>query len=370
MRKTILPLSAALSALMLTACGSGDSTLNYAGEKNYDGAMYAETTQAYYDSYETDEDNMYGESMVSYDMAEASGSDASSGAADGIEAAKIRREMLVYSCEMQLDTLDFAGTLDGFRERLDSYGGFIEDERYSDGGSGGRWYYDSEEKWQSYTATVRVPSKDYDSFCTDISQLGDLRSKNASVDNLSSEYYDLSVTLEIYQAKEDRYIQLLADITDDKYAIEVERELTNLQVEIARIKTRMNTIETDVAYSYVDITISEVKEYTAEPVKTDTFGQRLSNTVRETVSDFGDFLEWALFALIALFPYAVFIGLIIFIIARIRKAVNKRRSKKQAAGSENAESKVELGRKRSEKNIPLEYNYPADGNTDGEKNKE
>ena len=56
-------------------------------------------------------------------------------------------------------------------------------------------------------------------------------------------------------------------------AISVENELTNIQVEIAKIKTRMNNIENDVAYSYIDLTVNEVREYTAEPVieKTDTF---------------------------------------------------------------------------------------------------
>lgn len=359
-KKNKLALPLILSALVLTACGSSDggAYTNYSVAKDSAESRSNGYSEYNYETYD-------------YESADAEESGAASNSPDsenGLGANQIRREMLVYSCDIRLDTLDFGKSLDGFKERLDYYGGFVEEENYSDGGSGGRWYYYSEEKWQSYSATVRVPSKDYDNFCSDVSALGDLRSKNASVDNVSSEYYDLSVTLEIYQAKENRYIQLLADITDDEYALQVEKELTQLQIEIARLKTRMNAIETDVAYSYVDITINEVKEYTAEPVKTDTFFQRLSNTVKSTASGFANFLEWALFALIGLLPYAVFFGVIIFIILKIRKAVRKRRAANYAnyGGAEIVTGKLKTDTSKT----PPEYNYTKNEKDTGSEKKE
>lgn len=234
-------------------------------------------------------------------------------------ASGISREMLVYSCSMNIDTLDFASTVDGFRALLDQYGGFIETENYGDGGAYGRWYSETAEKWQSYSATVRVPSRNYDAFCNSTGTLGDLRSKNASVQNLSSEYNDLSTTLEIYEAKEERYIALLAGITEDEYAVAVERELTNLQIDIARIKSRMNKISMDVSYSYVYITINEVKRYVSEPVVTDTFFDRLKNTVSDTWIGFVEFWESLLFWIIGILPYLVLIALLVFILFVILK---------------------------------------------------
>ncbi|MBQ5334204.1 MAG: DUF4349 domain-containing protein, partial [Oscillospiraceae bacterium] len=254
-------------------------------------------------------------------------------------------EMLVYTCNMTVDVLNFDESIEQFKESLDSFGGFVETENYSDGGGSNRWYNENEEKWQSYSATVRVPSSEYDAFCKAASELGDLRSKNASVENVSSEYYDLSTTLEIYEAKEQRYIELLADITNDEYAVTVEKELTELQIQIAKIKTRMNQIRTDVAYSFVNISINEVKEYKAEPVKTDTFGERLKNTISETASDFRIFLEGLLFLIISLFPYLVLIGIIVFIIISIRRKIKK----KKAMASE-------------KENIPVQENNKSEEN--------
>ncbi len=329
-----------LSAALLTGCGSSS---NYASDtasisqnsKGY--SSYDSASEAYYDS-----DYSYSDEVENADA-----SSNGSGDKDGLTADRIKKEMLVYSCDMSVDVLDFDTAVSKFKESLDSYGGFVENENYNDGGSGSRWYSEDDEKWQTYSATVRVPSADYDAFCAAAAELGDLRSKNASVQNVSSEYYDLSTTLEIYEAKEERYIALLADITDDEYAISVEKELTELQIEIAKIKTRMNDISTDVAYSFVNISINEVKQYTPEPVQKDTFGQRLKNTISSTASNFIKFLEVLLFVIIALLPYIILIGIIVFVIILIRKNIKKKRAAKNiSAAPENVPAQNNTGNKQ------------------------
>jgi len=316
--KNRLIISVLLCSLMLTACGSSASNDAYFdGGAAYDMAETAAVNST--DGYDSS-DRSY---SVNAEESEAS----SSGAAEenGVTSEAISKEMLVYSCNMSVDVLNFDEAIGKFKDSIDSYGGFVETENYSDGGGASRWYIENEERWKAYSATVRIPSAQYDSFCTAASELGDLRSKNASVQNVSAEYSDLSTTLEIYEAKEDRYIALLSSITDEEYAITVERELTDLQIEIAKIKTRMNEIRTDVAYSFVNITINEVKEYTAEPVQKDTFGQRLKITISDTVEDFLYFLEEMLFFIIAVFPYLILIGIVVIIVVSIRKHKRKKR---------------------------------------------
>ena len=93
----------------------------------------------------------------------------------------------------------------------------------------------------------------------------------------------------------------------------------------------MNRIETDVAYSYVNISINEVKQYREEPVKNDTFIQRLGNTVSDTVSDFLDFLEELLFVIIHLLPYLILIGIIVVIVLAARKKIRAKKALKNQA---------------------------------------
>ena len=328
--------------LLLTACGSSQAASDTAPAIGYangisESRSYSEDTNGYYsDDYSYASDEAY--ASEDYDSADVPSYDAAASDSTA-EPNAVSKEMLVYSCTMSVDTLNFETSLSGFRNALDTYGGFVEQENFSDGGSEGRWYSSREEKWKSYTATVRIPSKDYDNFCNAAGGLGDLRSKNASVTNMSQEYSDLSTTLAIYEAKEARYLALLADITEDEYAIAVEKELTDIQIQIANLKTRMNTIETDVAYSYVYFTLNEVKEYKAEPVKTDTFAERLSSTLSSAGEGFLSFLEWLLFVIIYLAPYLVFLGIVAAVVIFIAKSVKKHKiakAEKNAAKADEA----------------------------------
>ena len=338
MKKKIL-FAAALCAVLLTGCAKSSDMSYFSYENGYsgnsDGGYYAETyavtTAASYDSYDYEMGD-----VEEPQSPKASGSDDEA----TLAADSIQREMLVYSCYMTVDTLDFDASLNSFKSSLDMYGGFVETENFSDGGGGGRWYSENEQKWKSYSATVRIPSKNYDAFCNSAGELGDLRSKTSNVENLSQEYSDLSTSLEIYEAKEQRYIALLAEITEDEYAVEIERELTEIQIKIANIKTRMNRISTDVAYSYVYFTLNEVKEYVSEPVKTDTFLDRLGYTLSNAGETFLDFLEGLLFFLIYTVPYLVLIGIVVFVVILIVKKIKKNKNSKKVPAEKNTEENI------------------------------
>lgn len=325
--------AALISALILSGCGADSSKssdeLFSSPAVNTNAEMESGGFMDYDYALDASEEGYYPEPEESPAADNSSGSSAastSSEASASLGADEINREMLVYSCTMSIDTLEFTSTVNGLKTLINQYGGFIEMENYDDGGSYGRWYSESEVKWQSYSATLRVPSRNYDVFCNSAGGLGDLRSKNASVQNLSSEYHDLATSLEIYEAKEERYIALLAGITEDEYAVAIERELTDLQIEIARIKSRMNKINTDVTYSYIYITINEVKEYISEPVKTDTFMDRLVNTLKNTGREFVGFLEAMLFLIIRLIPYLILIAVLIIVVILVAKKRRIRRA--------------------------------------------
>lgn len=311
MKRSILA-TALAGVLLLTACG----------EKNHS-AMTA-------DDYNRG-DNSSG-NYVQYDESAAQSEDYNNenGEAAAVsykqsDVKAIDTQMLVYSCNMSIDVLDFESAVDQIHDLIDTNKGFIESENFSDGADTGRWTYSSSQKWKTLTAVIRVPSANYDSFCSDIENVGDMRRKSASVQNLNSEYSDLKTTLSIYEAKEQRYLDILAEIKSESEALSVENELTDIQVEIAKIKTRMNNIENDVAYSYVDLTLNEVREYTEEPVieRTDTFGQRLKNTLSRTWNGFLEFLEGLLFVIIRVLPYLLLLGIIAFIIVKIIKLITK-----------------------------------------------
>ena len=106
------------------------------------------------------------------------------------EVKTIDTQMLVYNCDLSIDVLEFDDSVDQFHSLINKYKGFIENESYSDGANTGKWQYSDTEKWKTLTAVIRIPSADYNNFCKDAENIGDIRRKNASVQNLTAEYSD------------------------------------------------------------------------------------------------------------------------------------------------------------------------------------
>lgn len=239
------------------------------------------------------------------------------------ENATLSEEMLVYSCNMEIDVMEFQKAVSDFKSTLKEYDGFVESENYMDNGSRSHYLNNDKTLMHTYSATVRVPSSKYENFVSGLDAIGTLRFKNAKAENISQEYSDAKTTLEIYEAKRDRYIKMLSTITDDEHAINVEKELTNIEIEIKKLKTNMNKMNNDVAYSYVHIELNEVTEYTT-PYSEKTFLQKLQETVKRSWEYFLYICQTILFIFIFFLPYIAIIAIIVLIIFKITKNKKKK----------------------------------------------
>ena len=284
------------------------------------------STNSYKDFSSGNEDSL-GISSSASDSSPESTSDSSTSITNLSNSAQdsiIDKEMLIYRCEATIDTLDYNSSVTSFKSLLQDLGGFVEQENYSDGAGYYDYIVDESQKQQRYTATVRVPSAKYDTLINSLGDLGDVRSKESSVENVSQEYKDAGVRMEILQAKEKAYVKMLEKSSNTQEMLQIESYLTEVQVQIEQLKSRMMTIEADVAYSYLNISINEVSHYKDKPKTNDTFLKRLRNTLVETVQNFAEFLEWLLFLLIHLFPYAILFSLVFIIVRKCCKVYRKK----------------------------------------------
>ncbi|MBR6223139.1 MAG: DUF4349 domain-containing protein [Lachnospiraceae bacterium] len=309
MRKKILTIGMAM-ALLFTGCGASKDNASIPSESaktnnrsvNFEGAMAdgeaVNSDEAYAEIGETYDD--YGaaeEDMAKYDeVQESEGADlgaggSSSNITDNNTNTTINTEKLIYHCDLRFDTLDYKKSISDLKKLIADNEGFIEQENESSNNNNYNYYYVDETSKSAalftYTATIRVPSKKYDSFVNGTGNLGDLKNKNANVTNVSTEYYDLQAELKVYETKYQRYLDMLSKADKVKDIIEIENNITPLETRINQIKTRMNNINNDVAYSYVSVSIQEVKEYEVREEKNETFFQRLSREFKEATKDFG-----------------------------------------------------------------------------------
>lgn len=341
-------------AVVLTGCGNAFTEKNaaeYGGDVDYlpqteagydpDGDYVNEDVAGYdYEvpateaaaDWELSDETQTAAGMAPDSVAEDNGAIVDTPKADSSQSKKLSKEMLVYRGNLSIDTLDFNKSVSDFKKLLADKGGFVESESYSDNSSTSGYYaIDENKKHNMYNATVRVPSTEYDGIMNSATDLGDVRNRTSNASNVTQQYSTYKSQLEIYEAEYKRYLSLLENAKEDEYALQIENELFDIQMRIAELKAGISNIENDVAYSYIDISIKEVSEYTAEPAKTDTFMDRLKNTCKDSWIGFLEFAEGILFYVITNIYYIVIWGVILFVIYRLikKKVIARKHIKEQ-----------------------------------------
>lgn len=220
------------------------------------------------------------------------------------EYSTVSQDMLVYHGNISITTKDFSKDLKYLKSILSSYDCFFENES--------KWTEKSydDRNMNYYSAIVRVASSDYNSLLDGINEIGTVTNLSSSCENVSAEYTDTIVAIDIYEAERDRYVNMLRTITDDQYALEVQRELTDIELKLAQYRARKQNIETDVSYSYVTITLSEIREYVQQTEYNDNFFKRLWDTVVNTLFDFLNSLEEFLFFIIRILPNVILLWIV------------------------------------------------------------
>ena len=239
-------------------------------------------------------------------------------------------EKLVYTCDMRMQTLTYDETLANIRKEISKVDGIIESENETDSGSD--WYYDGYSKSRGEKTiylTVRVPSKNYKGFLKSLEGEGKIMSKNSYVENITRRYHDTEAVIRNLEMQEERLQAMMEQAQTIEDMITIEKRLTEVQTELDQNRTYLSSMDTDVAFSTVNLTIEEVVRYSSDPPKTLTFADRLYNTLSDSWHNFLFFLETVLFAVILIAPIAVTILIVVFIVIGINKAWRKKHPKRK-----------------------------------------
>ena len=352
-KKLMISMLALCMALSMFGCAAKSAGNSARVTKSHDSATseVAETTayEGYEDAYAGDLALAYGNSEAEDESVKSvavSGADAA-GSVDAVDTktADAKKQMLIYRATVRIDSTDFEQTITELKAKINEYHGFLENETQSDGTDYyGRYVLDESDKDYTYTATIRIPSEYFDSFLSNCEGLGYLRSKTSSVDNVSTRYGTLKNELEIYEAEYDRYLKQYEETENEEVALSIQRELRNLAITISDIKTSMSSIESDVAYSYVTITIHSVTVEQAEEQivadkREDNFKTRVSEAAKESWKNFLGFLEGVLIFFIETWWGLLIMGIIALVIVLIIRFNIKKAKKRAAKAAEEREKK-------------------------------
>ena len=244
---------------------------------------------------------------------------------------------LIYTCDLTIQTTEFDKTVNVVHDLINQYGGFIASESRDDNDTG--WYRSGYVKTSASLTdvlTIRIPAGHYYEFLDALDGNGKILSKNMYVENISRQYSETETTIKSLETQEERLLDMMAQCETVEDMITVEARLSEVQNQLKIYRNRLSGMDTDVAYSTINMRIYEVLEYTPdkEPVKVQTFGDRLKNTLKETGRGFLDFLEGLLFFIINVLPYLLILaGIVLLIIWLVKKNHKKNPDRKTEVSS-------------------------------------
>jgi hypothetical protein len=181
---------------------------------------------------------------------------------------------------------------------------------------------DPEGKMTNGIVTLRVEKENFDAVLNEIKEMGKVLNVNVNVQDVTQEYVDNDSRLKNLQSQQERLLQLMAQSTDVEDSVVVQKELADVESQIEVIKGRQNYLDNLIAYSTIEISISE-----PQAVTQNTEGGFLG-AVKRGVRGALSFLRVATMVLIGISPLLVLAGIILLIIWQSLRAKYRRRARK------------------------------------------
>lgn len=338
--------------LSLQACGSSSGGSSNSSQ-NYNGVDNIEQIPSYNSNQmgitqDSVADGSYYEEDYQKDQSQAteSGNQAETGnqaensdqeLVDGTTDAngnkiKLVEEKLVYRCQLDIETKNYAEDKENLLKLISEYEGIIQNSNEYD--SDDYWYSSDHVKTRgtkTLNLQVRIPSEKYKEFVGTVGTIGKVKRNSQQVDNISYDYYNTQADIEQLKIQEQRLLEMMEQAYTIEDMITVEDRLSEVQNELSKLQTKLVGLDTDVAYSYVDIELEEVFEYSATEVEKPGFFKRLGKEIVEgfkaMIQIFEDIILFIVGAVPRLIPFAVF-GFIVYKIVKVYRRNHKPRKPK------------------------------------------
>ena len=310
--------AAMLAAFILTGC----ATMRSASEAVRPERDYSEGYEAGSMLKEVPADEMAYEKSAATTAAAAPAGDTSgelytdAGSSDAATSQTVSAKLIKNaSIQVEVQKGSFEKALFAIASLAEQNNGYV---------SNSQSYSDSEGKMTSGTITIRVDKNNFDAVLNKIKEMGTVQNVTISVSDVTQEYVDNESRLKNLEAQRQSLLKLMDKSVTVKDSIEVQRELSNVEGQIEIIKGRQNYLDNLIAYSTIDVYISEPKAIT------DSTEGGFTGAVKRGARGALTALRVITMVLIAISPLLVIAGIILIIIWQSLRAKNRRRARMKA----------------------------------------
>lgn len=211
---------------------------------------------------------------------------ASGGGSGGQNPAGQQDRKLIKTGSISLEVEQLASAEEAVLEWCQSFGGYVASS------------FNHE---TNAAFTVRIPAVHFDAAMAAAGNLGRVRSRNVSTQDVSEQFYDLRTRLDTRKILRDRLQSYLAQAKDMEDLLHIERELNSTLTEIESMEGRMRRLSNQIDYSTITVDLQL-------PYRTTDQGFQwpsLDRTVRRFLSNVVDFFV----GFVAIVLYIIIFGI-------------------------------------------------------------
>lgn len=216
--------------------------------------------------------------------------------------------LLIYQADVRVKTTAMPRTTAHLDSLVRCSGGYLSaaNETHADG------------EWRQQT-TIRVPPTRFEALLNGLASLGTVEEKKLSTTDVTAEHADIAARLQAKRAVERQYTALLSRAQKIKDILDIEQKLGEVREEIEATESRLKTLNDEVAYSTITLTLYQPSSQTIPDTP-------IVSLVSRTVEAFYE--GWQLFislllGVLTLWPLVVVAGITGWWLWRRRKASPK-----------------------------------------------
>lgn len=214
-------------------------------------------------------------------VAGASGSGGSS--AGGQNPAGQQERKLIKTGSISLEVEQLASAEEAVLEWCQSFGGYVASS------------FNHE---TNAAFTVRIPAVHFDAAMAAAGNLGRVRSRNVSTQDVSEQFYDLQTRLDTRKILRDRLQSYLAQAANMEDLLGIERELNSTLTEIESMEGRMRRLSNQIDYSTITVDLQLPYRTTDQGFQWPSLDRNVRRFLSNVVDFFVDFVAIVLYIVI------------------------------------------------------------------------
>lgn len=208
---------------------------------------------------------------------------ASGGGSGGQNPAGQQERKLIKTGSISLEVEQLASAEEAVLEWCQSFGGYVASS------------FNHE---TNAAFTVRIPAAHFDAAMAAAGNLGRVRSRNVSTQDVSEQFYDLQTRLDTRKILRDRLQSYLAQAKNMEDLLHIERELNSTLTEIESMEGRMRRLSNQIDYSTITVDLQLPYRTTDQGFQWPSLDRNVRRFLSNVVDFFVDFVAIVLYIVI------------------------------------------------------------------------